>query len=208
MNLNLDSLAAVLQHHKPGWTAQKRAAPAHAYGRHRGPKPHSSIDAAVMVLLAPTPNGWSIPFTVRPLGVAHPGQVSFPGGRVDGSESTWDTAQRELSEELGVLHAQPLGFLSPLYVYASNHWVNVAVGYLPSPPRWIPCAKEVAAILEAPLPQLLSLQPSLQHVSRGHFTFQAPGYTFEKHFIWGATAMILEEFLACIRLALKFAPLS
>ena len=73
------------------------------------------IPAAVLVPLVDRNNGLSLMLTQRALHMHdHPGQISFPGGRVDLTDSTRiETALREMEEEVGVdrSHVEILGTL-------------------------------------------------------------------------------------------------
>ena len=90
-----------------------------------------------------------------------------------------------------------LGRLSALYIPPSDFTVHPFVGWTPHRPDFRPQPREVDQILEARIDYLL--QPSARSV--GAFTFSGkdypmPYYDVEGHRVWGATAMILSEFLA------------
>lgn len=174
-------------------------APQYAYGRHRGPAPRQSHVAAVMLTLYPDDRrGWSIPLTLRPPQMLdHAGQVSLPGGRSEKAETVWQTACREFGEELGcdTCYLQPVGQLKPLYVYASRHLVTPVLSVCTQPTLFRPNPEEVAELLFLPLDQLMQLDAiKVGVMKRGTSTFNAPGFWVDKHFVWGATAMVLGEF--------------
>ncbi|MFN7842614.1 MAG: NUDIX hydrolase [Pirellula sp.] len=182
-------------------SAVSRMAPRYAYGRHRGPYPFFSHRAAVLVSLLPDPlHGWLIPLTLRSSRMAdHAGQISLPGGRTEPNEEAWQTATREFEEELGCATGdlQPLRELSPLYIYASKHWVTPVAGIFASTPQFKPNPEEVAELIMLPISDLLHSEAiRIGTISRGTGSFEAPGFFIDHHFVWGATAMILAEFRA------------
>lgn len=158
-------------------------------------------EAAVLLLLFEREDKLHLLFTKR---VAYPGvhssQISFPGGKVElGDASKQHTALRETEEEVGVAahKIELLGPLTPLYIPPSNFLVDPFVGHLLAPVTWQPQPSEVAEILEIPLPYLLKANARTEReIVVGGGNRRVPGFIWEDHFIWGATAMILEEFLA------------
>jgi 8-oxo-dGTP pyrophosphatase MutT (NUDIX family) len=131
----------------------------------------------------------------------HPGQISFPGGEQHPGESVEATALRETEEELGLdLGAvRILGRLTPLYIPSSNYCMYPTVAHLPGTPVFKPQADEVAETIEVPVAHLI--EP--KNRGRTEWTIGArkvdvPFYEFLGHKIWGATAMVLAEFLAVL----------
>jgi 8-oxo-dGTP pyrophosphatase MutT (NUDIX family) len=186
----------------PGRAGHARFEPELSFGRHTGPAPADVRQGAVMLLLYPTDDRWHLPLTLRPETLAdHPGQISLPGGAVDGEETTYEAALRELDEELGITSAdiQPIGQLSPLHVYASNFLVTPWLAFIRQRPEFVPSPAEVAEVLELPLLQLLDVRSYGQHTfQRGDVAFRAPHIQWQRHRIWGATAMILGELSALL----------
>ena len=135
----------------------------------------------------------------------HGGQISLPGGRQENDEPLIQTATRETHEEVGVNPAQIeiLGRLPAFHVYASNHNVFPYVGFTPRRPRFVPCEVEVAEIIEAPLKALMD--PDNQRSEQRELTrwgkTRVPYFAIDHHKVWGATAIMLAEFLALIRAA-------
>ena len=158
-------------------------------------------DAGVLILLYLHENTIFMPLIVRPtteMG-AHSGQVSFPGGKKEVSDKNLrETALREAYEEVGIKADEitVLGEISPLFVFASNFMVYPTVAVCDFRPDFVPDPREVAKILEIPL---LHLQNTDNHkiadLEIRNSTIIAPHFEVEKHIIWGATAMILNELL-------------
>ncbi len=188
--------------------AHRELAPEYAYGRHRGPAPRYSHPAAVLICLIPiSGREWTIPLTLRPKQMAdHGGQVSLPGGRSNSGETVWRTACREFGEELGCTteYLQPIGELSPLYVYASRHIVTPVVASSSLRPSFRPNPDEVAELIFLPLKDLIADDAfRVGTLKRGTVEFDAPGCRVGDHFVWGATAMILGELRAMVRSILQ-----
>lgn len=160
-------------------------------------------EAGVLALLFPVDETPHLLLTVRRPDLAdHAGQVSFPGGQREGSETLKEAALREAHEEVGLPPeaVQMLGALTPLYIPPSNYCVHPFVGAAPAPPPLSPQDAEVATILRVPLAHLLD--PATRRVEpwtlRGQ-TIDVPFYEVETQSVWGATAMMLAELLALFR---------
>lgn len=193
-----DQLRRILGGRLPDYAAHREFAPQYAFGRHRGPAPRSAHQASVMIALIPGRAGqWSIPLTLRPAQMSdHGGQVSLPGGRAELGETVWRTACREFGEELGCSteYLQPIGILSPLYVFASHHFVTPHIGVCSLRPAMTPNPKEVAQVIHLSVADLISdTIVSVGTMRRGTADFEAAGFRIADHFVWGATAMILAE---------------
>ena len=155
-----------------------------------------------MILLYRRNDAWHLPLTLRPETLSdHPGQISLPGGALDGEETTYEAAERELEEELGVGRTglEPIGQLTPLYVFGSNFLVTPWIAKLEQSPDLIPNPAEVAEVLEVPIAQLLDVRSyGCHNHSRGSVSLSAPHIQWQRHRIWGATAMILGELIAVL----------
>ncbi|RLA12330.1 MAG: coenzyme A pyrophosphatase [Gammaproteobacteria bacterium] len=163
--------------------------------------------AAVLFLLYPAmvnDPSLSLVFIQRPeYDGTHGGQISLPGGRQERNETLAEAATRETHEEVGVDPEQVviLGQLAEFYVYASNHNVHPFVGYVAQRPAFVPCQQEVAEIIEAPLKTLLdpaTRQCEQRDLKRWGAT-EVPYFAVGKHKIWGATAIMLAEFLHLLK---------
>lgn len=181
--------------------------PCLAYGRHFVPPLPTARPAAVMLLVETDPHvdwrNWTIPLTVRPNHLpSHPGQISLPGGRVEAAESREQAARRELEEELGITSftGRVVGSLQSLYVYNSNYDVTPFIAICDKTSDCIPCAQEVDRVIHLPLHTLFAATPaSTASFSRGLAQWQAPIIRLGEDQIWGATAIVLGEFLPLLR---------
>lgn len=138
---------------------------------------------------------------------SHAGQISFPGGRREAGESLQTTAFREAFEEVGVLPTELalLGRLSSLYIPPSDYEVYPFVAwYKNGRPVFTPQEREVAEILEVPLSHLLDPATRLEEPweIRG-FQLNVPFYLVSGHKVWGATAMMLSEFLERVQKVMR-----
>lgn len=160
--------------------------------------------AAVLAIFAFQAHEASLIFTKRKsyAGV-HSNQVSFPGGKSEPEDaSLLATALRESEEEVGLPLAstQILGSLTPLYIPPSNFLVHPFVAVVHELPNWQIQETEVDELLSIPVSYLLSGDSRTQReITVAGSTRLVPGFVWGEHFIWGATAMMLEELLAVVR---------
>lgn len=199
-------LARRLQEPLPGQAAQRTMAPLGREDDHSilSVRGKGTREAATLLLLYPFENGSdpALVLTARQPSLRdHSGQISFPGGRRDGTETAEETALREGYEEVGIDPARPrvLGRLSPLYIPPSRFSVYPVVAALDERPPFVAQEAEVAALLEVPLHQLFnpSTRRKAVRAVRGG-TFEVPYYDLDGHEVWGATAMMLAEFIAMV----------
>lgn len=138
---------------------------------------------------------------------SHAGQVSFPGGRREAAETPAEAALRETHEEVGVppTAVAILGQLTPIWIPPSDFHVYPFVGWVHSGerPTFRPAMQEVAAILETPLAHLLAETSRKEGtIQRDGYRFEVPYFDVEGHMVWGATAVMLSEFVERLRLVL------
>lgn len=179
--------------------------PSLAYGRHAGPLSASARPAAVTILAYPVDGAPYLALTRRQEQLrSHGGQISFPGGSIDAGETATAAALRELEEELGVSQADVsiAGELSPLFIFNSNYVVTPVVVLAPHQPTFVLQDSEVAELLQTPLAELTSPSSRGKHlVHRANAVIEAPHLAAGGHQIWGATCMILAEFLSVLNVA-------
>ncbi len=168
------------------------------------PMNESTRKSAVMILLYPFDNSIYSVFILRPdYDGTHSGQVAFPGGKYEETDDDLEmTALRETSEEIGVdiSKVTVLGKLTQLYIPPSNFVVYPVVGFVKERPLFNPDANEVKEVIEYPLNVLLNKEniKIKDFIVSDNMTFTAPYFDVHGHVVWGATAMILSEFIEIV----------
>lgn len=131
----------------------------------------------------------------------HPGQISFPGGRVEEEDvSPTHTALREAQEEIGLAerHVEVLGFL-PEYRTGTGFRITPVVALVEPLFALKIDDFEVAEAFEVPLAFLLDPANFQRHslIYRGqqrHY-FAVP---YGERYIWGATAGMIASLLGLL----------
>lgn len=152
------------------------------------------------VLMALVKRGeWNVIFTQRPETMPqHPGQISFPGGKVEAGETARAATLREVEEEIGV-KAPDITLLGrlPSFDAVSRFRVTPFVGVINPAAKIIPDPHEVADLFETPLNFLMDAQ---NHVARDidfdgrvhrlwDMPYTGPDGVYRN--IWGMTAMMM-----------------
>jgi 8-oxo-dGTP pyrophosphatase MutT (NUDIX family) len=126
----------------------------------------------------------------------HPGQVSFPGGKIDkGDADPRASALRETEEEIGLdrAHIEPIGYLD-LYMTTLGYRIVPVIARVKPGFSLKLNVSEVDATFEVPLAFLMD-QNNVQRHSREwqgmirHYY----AFTFGERYIWGVTAGILRN---------------
>jgi len=155
-------------------------------------------DAAVLVALYVDRGRLHAVFTKRRDDLRrHPGEISFPGGRRDDTDADLEaTALREAEEEIGLPPAavRVLGALQPTPTIVTGYAVYPFVGLIEPGMAWTLSAREVAAVLELALDDLLAGYARRRLVRRG-IPIRTDTYVVGDDLIWGATARILADLL-------------
>jgi 8-oxo-dGTP pyrophosphatase MutT (NUDIX family) len=155
-----------------------------------GPGTGEARNAAVLIAVTDGPEPGVILTVRRPDLRRHPGQIAFPGGRLDAGEDVRTAALREAEEEIGLGRelVRIAGHLDP-YRTITGFNVTPVIGVVVADPILSPHEAEVADIFEAPLAFLLDPR---NHVRRS-VLFEGAERTYyeimwEGRRIWGATA--------------------
>lgn len=184
----------------------------------------TALRSAVLIPLVQVDEEWHILFEVRSLTMRkQPGDISFPGGRIDSTDpSAMAAALRETHEELGVdpKTVTIVGTLSP-YVASSSFVIYPFVGTIDYNQIIHSYNKEeVEEVFTIPLKWLLNYEPYMHVVSvepvpslnfpyekimnGTQYQWRARSmeewfYDYEKYTIWGLTARILKHFIGIIK---------
>jgi 8-oxo-dGTP pyrophosphatase MutT (NUDIX family) len=160
--------------------------------------PAEPARAAVLVPLVERPTGLQVLLTQRASHLKnHPGQVSFPGGRIESVDAgPWEAALRETQEEIGLepRFVTRAGYLRD-HLVISGFRVTPAVGFVQPGFDLHLDETEVENVFEVPLEFVLDVR---NHLPRdrsiaGH-TVITHEIQYEGRQIWGATASMLITF--------------
>lgn len=183
------------------WLARRlaRPAPVSAQGMSDGfrlpGREGQAIPAAVLVPVVNRREGLQLLLTQRSAGLPdHPGQISFPGGRVEPDDADHAAAAlRETAEEIGLpsSRVQVLGQLAP-YETVSGYRVLPIVGWIEPPFDLAPDPVEVADVFEVPLDFILdTANHQRHHRMLGEIRRDYWAIPWLHRYIWGATAAML-----------------
>lgn len=157
--------------------------------------PRQWARAAVMVPLVERPEGLTVLLTRRAAHLkSHPGQISFPGGRVEAFDAgPWEAALREAREEIGLAadRASLAGYLRD-HVVLTGFLITPAVAFVQPDFELALDLTEVEDAFEVPLEFLLDPANRVQrrriYAGRAFTTYDIP---YGDRHIWGATAAML-----------------
>lgn len=198
--VTIDQIKHSLKQPLPGEAAQKRMAPSHRGSLLNGSDYSDPRNSAVLISLFPSNDGLSTLFIKRATydGI-HSGQISFPGGKIEEQDdSLIQTALREAQEEVGInpCDVEVLGILTPLFIPVSNMLVLPVVGLLRNKPELHLNLQEVEYTIIVPIDHLKNPQnQSVKTIEIRNDKIIAPFFSYKEEAIWGATAMIVSEFI-------------
>lgn len=150
--------------------------------------------AAVLIAITDVPHDPQVILTQRPRAMRdHPGQVAFPGGKIDPGEDAVTAALREAEEELALPRdaVRVIG-TSDIYHTGTGFVVTPVVGVVPPALPLVPSPGEVEAWFEAPLSLLLD--PASWTSNEAYWRGNTRRYLeldWQGFRIWGVTAAII-----------------
>jgi 8-oxo-dGTP pyrophosphatase MutT (NUDIX family) len=196
------ALADALRRPLPGPAAQSMMAPRLPRSWPAAFNPARIRDAAGLLLVfADERRRAHVVLTVRAEALRHPGQVSLPGGVVEAGETFEQAALREAHEEVGLSSDGVViaGPLTPLDIPVSGFRLHPVVATLAARPALTAADGEVARIITPSIDELRQAGCiSWRTRTRGETTIEFPAFMLHDAEIWGATAMVLAEFLALL----------
>ena len=185
----------------PGRDAQLKMAPSF---RLVGSAFEHGTKAGVLILLYPNPSELHLVLMKRTEypGV-HSAQISFPGGKFDlGDKNLIETAIREIHEEIGISSEfiEVLGTLTPLYIPVSEIEVFPAIAFASQKQLFKIAPYEVDYLIEVPVDHLLNANVvKIKPYFDKKFSGTIPYFDIQGNHVWGATAMILSEFIEVLK---------
>ena len=162
----------------------------------------SPTAAAVLLALVERPTGLQVVLTERAAHLTdHPGQVSFPGGRIEAADDgPVAAAIREATEEVGLRPdlVSVAGCMQEILT-GTGFLITPVIGFVAPEFCAIPDRTEVAEVFEVPLEFLLQ-GGNVRSSTRERFgsTLRMVEFDYAGHHIWGATATILRNFIKLI----------
>jgi 8-oxo-dGTP pyrophosphatase MutT (NUDIX family) len=163
-----------------------------------------SHKTAVLILLFPNDsNQLSVLLTLRSDKLKnHSGEISFPGGHLEGDEDSIQAALRETYEEVGILPEKIniIGELSPFFALPSDSFIQPVVGYTDHIDSLLLNPDEVQEAIIVPIDDLLNpVNLDNKIIQKNERTIQIPYWkVHSERPLWGATAMIMNELLTII----------
>lgn len=172
----------------------------------------SRVSSAVLVPIYHKQGQYYILLTKRTETVKdHKGQISFPGGAYEAEDRTLvNTALRECAEEIGLTTdgIEVLGELDDTITHTSNYIISPFVALIRWPYQFNIDQREIEEIIEVPIMALLekNCQREKTEILDGE-AITSYFYHYHGKVIWGATAKILNQFLAIFTRVINLRPL-
>ncbi len=186
----------------PGWEAQRSLSPGYN-PKYRQPKPGFK-EASVVGIISPINDKLHLTFIKRASHYKddkHKGQISFPGGKIEGNETRIEAAYREVQEEIGISEndIEIIGELTSLYVFVSDFMIYPFLAISKSEMQFVPDPLEVEDVINWPIEKLLK-GPFIKDITiRGTTIKDVPYYPLNEEVLWGATSMVTAEILALFK---------
>lgn len=129
---------------------------------------------------------------------SHAGEVAFPGGKRDKTDSSLIyTALREAQEEIA-LNPQDVEVVGELGIFTSRVGIKVKpiIGLLDDIPHLTPSPDEIDSIFTVPLEVFLQQKPNYQHkIKYMGLSIPVPSFNYQGYVIWGLTGFMIVEFM-------------
>ena len=160
--------------------------------------------SSVLLLLFPEGGRIFLCLIKRPSTMKHhPGQISFPGGKVEKEDVSVEmTALREAREEVGIdpSYIKIIGKLSELYVEVSKFLIHPFIAWSDRKPDFFVNKAEVEELILFPLSDFVANE-TIEETELDTVTgrLRVRYYPFNSQIIWGATAMILSELIDILK---------
>ena len=160
--------------------------------------------SSILLLLFPEGDHLYTCLTKRPQTMRyHPGQISFPGGKVEKEDLSAEmTALREAREEVGINETgiEILGKLSDLYIEVSKFSIQPILAWADKKPEFVVDFSEVEELILFPISDfVLNEVISETEMETVSGPLQIKYYPFKGEIVWGATAMILSELIEILK---------
>ncbi|MBH04332.1 MAG: CoA pyrophosphatase [Xanthomonadales bacterium] len=160
----------------------------------RGPTAATIKHAAVLIGIRDAPEP-TIILTQRSTALRHhPGQISFPGGRIEAFDaSPQEAACREAFEEIGLArHAIDILGELPEYTTVTGFSIRPVVARVAAEAMIAPDGIEASQLIELPLARALCAAAyRFQRIEREGQTYRIYSIDHAGHHVWGATASML-----------------
>ncbi len=161
------------------------------------------IPAAVLILVIKRNNNITVIFTKRNNNLKnHAGQISFPGGKMEISDTSIEnTARRETMEEIG-LNIKPSEILGKMSTWETRtgFLITPVLGFISDPPKMRKNIYEVEEIFEVPINYLMN--PKNHKLEKRSFeqkSYEFFAIKYLDYYIWGATAGLIMNLYNILR---------
>jgi len=197
-------LKRALQQELPGNNAHNKMLPPGRRLKSFDYELSSVKQSSVLVLIFPVNDKLYTCLTKRPSTMKyHPGQISFPGGKVEKEDVSAEmTALREAREEVGIdtSSVEVLGKLSDFYLEISKFSIQPFLAWSDQKPEFLLNSDEVEELVLFPLSDFIEndniLETELQTLTG---MLRVKYFPFNDKMVWGATAMILSELIEILK---------
>ena len=208
--MNLDQLRVAFERELPGEAAHHEFLPMRGSSQAAiaNGAPYRLSAVAILLFQNTTGNLSTLVTQRQTYEGTHSGQISFPGGKYEDFDlDLAQTAVRETSEEIGldISNAERIGKLTNVYIPVSQFLVEPHVFIIQEQPADFQLSpREVNSLHTLDLPTLFTPESvTLRDIRQpnGMILKQVPHFVQNDLFIWGATALMLNELKAMLQKA-------